>query len=224
MTARNVSPAVTRWRLTVVGDQVCGYAAPAGGPLPCLLRLEADGAAIAIAYATGYRNEAAAAGIRLGWCGVALPGLRQAAGIADRVQVRCGATGLLLLDVPLDEPDPLATRPVMTAADILAHARGRDGCAATTHILPFAAATLRGGGIAGLMAAAYRSLLGREADAAIVAAWQAHPPDDPVSAVLAMILTSEEYRAAGGVIPGPFHPAFGFDLAPLDDRFTPPAG
>ncbi|WP_156680433.1 hypothetical protein [Sphingomonas profundi] len=214
--AGRVAP-VAAHALAIAGEAIVGYAAPAGGPLPCTLRLEADGAAIAIERATRFSPEAAAAGVRHGWCGVVLPGLPLAAALADVAQVRCHASGRLLIEVAVPLPQSAPAPPPLTVEQLIARAHERDSCGAIEWILPFAEATLRGRGIAGFLDAAYRTLLGRAVEPELAARWAQQPPPDAMRQALLMILTSPEHASVPGrVMPGPFHPDFAFDLAPLD--------
>lgn len=208
---------VAAFELHVAGDRIVGYAAPARGRLACALALEADGETIAIGRATRFSAVAATREIRFGWCGVMLPGLHAAAALADGFVVRCLASGAVVLEdeTPAPPHHPPAPCPLSVEA-ILSHVREADCCDDPAAILPFVEATLRRDGMPTMLDLAYRTLLGRAADEAIVAAWKAHPPDDAARTVLAMIAHAREYRQSGRMAPGPFHPAFAFDPAPLD--------
>ncbi len=119
------------------------------------------------------------------------------------------------MDLPVAQPAPPAAQRLDLFA-LLAHARRDEICDDPAHILPFAIASYDGGDIPALLAATYRSLLKRNPDDHVIAAWQAAPPAQPVHAALNMILTAPEYLDdPRRFIPGPFHPAFAFDLSPF---------
>ncbi len=203
--------------LAVLDNRIVGHAAPAGGPLPCGLRLEADGAIIAITRATGFSPDAAARGLRRGWCGVTLEGLDVAAALADSMQVYCVTSDRLLLETAVPAPSFVSDAPLTVEG--LLDAMRREGCGITpASLLPFAQATLRRQGLHAMLDATYRTLLGRAADADVVAAWQADPPPEAAQAAIAMIAGSIEFRdRPGHMVPGPFHPQFAYDRGLIDD-------
>lgn len=208
--------AVARHMLALTDGRITGFAAPAGGPSPCLLQLEADDEPLAIARATRHSAQAAQRGVRLGWCGVVLDGCDVAAALSDRIVVRCAVSGETLLEANAPPPRPPSTTS-LSVFDILAHARRDDACDNPASLLPFAEAALDRGGIAEMLAGTYRTLLGRMPEPELVAIWQAAPPASAAYAAFRMVLTSPEYLGdPRRFVPGPFHPAFGFDLGTLD--------
>ncbi|TVV70741.1 hypothetical protein [Sphingomonas solaris] len=211
---------VAAFVLAVEGNRIAGHAAPAAGRLPCAVRLEADGEVIAIARATRFSADAAAAGIRLGWCGIVVDGLDLAAALADRARLVCVTSGAVLLEVAVPSPAlPAALPAPLSVAGLIAEAQQGEACDEAGAIHPFALATLQRHGVAGVLDAAYRTLLLRPAEASMIADWQALPPlRDLAGMALQVLLTSTEYRdRPGHIIPGPFHPTFAFDLSPFDE-------
>lgn len=199
----------------VEGDRIFGYAAPqAGGP--CLLRLSADDTAVSFAVAGGYSKAAAREGLRSGWCGFELHGVRTAIGLGDRVEVSCAVSGRILKSLLLGGDDmpaaPSATRS-LTVEELLHVVREPRSSPSLEQLLPFAMNHYRRHGTQSFRDMAYLTLLGRWPDA--TAAY----PDDAIAeeerrltAYLEDLVWSEEFGAKwAGQLPGPFHPGFRFD-------------
>lgn len=196
--------------------RIFGYAAPqAGGP--CLLRLTADDTPISFAVAASYSKTAAKEGLRSGWCGFELHGLRTAIGLGDRVEVSCVVSGRILKSLPSKDesmpPPPTATRS-LTVEGLLSLVREPRTCSEAEQILPFAMNHYRRHGAQAFRDMAYLTLLSRWPDAS------APYPDDAISQeerrisrYLEDIIGSGEFVSKwGGELPGgPFHPNFRFD-------------
>ncbi len=197
-------------------DVLTGYAAPRTGGQPCLVTLSADDRPIVQVRAARHSDAAELAGLRSGWCGFELPGLAQAFAVGDQVRVRCGVSGDVLAEVRLD-PALFADRPqtltTLTASDILAHARHSETSPDVDHILPFARAHFERYGTRPFIEATYMTLLRRWPDQTVQLEPDADLTDDQrIAAFLDEIVEGKEFTQAwGGLIPGPFHPAFRYD-------------
>lgn len=194
-----------------------GYAAPAGGPAPCLLRLMADGIPIAAARATRYAPAARAKSIRLGWCGVRLPGLAMASAVGRTLDVRCGVSDRVvwqrMANAPL--PGPGTTGRMLTVFEIIALSRAEDQSPSLTEIRPIMEQHLRQHGEASFVNATYETFLGRPVDAGSLPIFLGNG-DDLFKSTVETVLGSMEYRAKPvPFIPGPFNAAFRYDLDAL---------
>lgn len=211
---------VATCEIDIQQGRVIGHAAPAGSPAPCLIALISAETPIAYARATGFSADAAAAGLRMGWCGFDLPGLRQAFALGDLARVICGVSGDLLQEIAADPTAfefPLPGARTLSAADIVRLAQGGEVCDTIDQLLPFALAHRQRYGDRATIEAAYQTLLRRWPDGG--APQSIDGPDDldadaHVLHLLTAMIDSEEFRQLwAAAIPGPFHPAFRFDRA-----------
>lgn len=202
-----------------MGSHLLGYAAPDAGPAPCLLRLSADGVPVSAARATRYSPAAKAKSVRLGWCGVRVPGLALAAAVGTRLELRCGVTGRILwrraARAPVAEM-PDRNRP-LTVFEIIALSRAEDEAPSLNEIRPLLECHLASLGTASLVRATYETFLGRTAERTAVEAFGELTNSAMVDTVLNTVMSSAEYRDnAMRMIPGPFNAAFRYDLRALD--------
>lgn len=200
----------------VNGESIIGFAAPQSGG-PCLLKLTADDTPISFAVAAAYSEAAATEGLRSGWCGFELHGLRAAIALGGRVEVSCAVSGRILKSLTFkgdDMPSPAATSHSLTVEDLLGMIRKPRSCSGADQILPFAMNHLRRHGVQSFRDMAYLTLLGRWPDGS------APYPEDHIaeekkriSVYLDALLESEEFQSkwAEQLLPGPFHPNFRFD-------------
>lgn len=204
----------------IKGDRIVGYAMPqAVGP--CLLRLSSDDTPISYATATAYSETAAAQGLRGGWCGFELHGLRLAMGLGERVEISCAVSGRILKSVPAtlaDMPAAPAASRSLTVEGLLRLVREPRSCASTAQLLPFALNHYRRHGAQSFRDRAYLTILGRWPDAL------APYPDDSIAEEELRIATYIEDLADSaeltekwteGTFIGPFHPDFRFDTTGL---------
>ncbi|WP_427790994.1 hypothetical protein [Brevundimonas diminuta] len=203
----------------VEGARVFGYAAPQSGG-PCLLRLSANDTPISFAVAAGYSAAAAKEGLRSGWCGFELHGLRSAIALGERVEIACAVSGRILKSMTLDADDmppaPGATRS-LGVEELLAEVRQPRCCPELAQLVPFAVNHLRRHGDQSFRDMAYLTLLGRWPDNA------APRPDSKiaeeekrVATYLSGITASKEFAEKWGTqLPGPYHPDFRFDTTGL---------
>lgn len=192
-----------------------GYAAPTGGA-PVLLKLTSDQTPIAFVRATAYSQAAADAGLRSGWCGFTLTGLSEAFAVGDDVELKCVASGQILKAFTLED---LALRPLpaqtpLSAIDLVALTRRAECCPTVEILTSFGLNHLRRHGHRHFIEASYQTLLGRWPDSAAPEMdLELETQEDQVLAYLNDLLASSECLARwGGLIPGPFHPAFRFDI------------
>lgn len=203
----------------IEGARVFGYAAPQSGG-PCLLRLSANDTPISFAVAGGFSAAAAKEGLRSGWCGFELQGLRAAIALGERVEIACAVSGRILKSVSLDAedmpPPPSVTRS-LSVEELLSEVRAPRGCPGLEQLLPFAMNHYRRHGAQSFRDMAYLTLFGRWPDEAA-----AHPDGEIVedekriSAYLDDLVWSEEFASKwAGQLPGPYHPDFRFDTTGL---------
>lgn len=219
MTSHYSNAPVAVSEILVEGDRIFGYAAPQAGE-PCLLRLSADDTPIGFAVAAGYSKAAAKEGLRSGWCGFELHGLRTAIGLGDRIEVSCAVSGRVLKAILVsgeDMPPPPAATRSLTVEDFLNVVREPRCSPGMEQLLPFALNHYRRHGPQSFRDMAYLTLLGRWPDEA------AAYPDDTIDEdekritnYLESLVWSDEFGAKwAGQLPGPFHAGFRFDTTGL---------
>lgn len=198
-------------------DCLQGYAAP-NGATPAQLRLISDNTTIAVVRATGYSAAAAASGLRLGWCGFELHGLRQAFAVGDAVKLCCGVSGEVLATLPQEALSPvMPPAKQLSVLDLISVVRSPESCPSINELLPFAVNHYRRHGARQFIEASYQTLLGRwpEVNAPDVD-FDLDTEEERVEAYLDDIIDSEEYQEKwDGIIPGPFMAGFRFDLSGL---------
>lgn len=203
----------------IEGARVFGYAAPQSGA-PCLLRLSANDTPVSFTVAGGFSEAAAKEGLRSGWCGFELHGLRAAIALGERVEVACAVSGRILKSMTLgadDMPSPLGATRSLSVEDLLAEVRQPRCCPDLEQLLPFAMNHFRRHGDQSFRDMAYLTLLGRWPDNA------APRPDSKIAeeekrvwTYLEDIVSSSEFDAKwAGQLPGPYHPDFRFDSTGL---------
>lgn len=198
-----------------------GYAAPVSGHAPCLLELTADDVPVAVARATGFSIAAQAKSIRLGWCGVKLPGLAMATAIGTDLQVRCGVTGRSLWRHKARAPiaGPIAQNKPLTVFEIIALSRAEDASPGLAEIRPIMRQHLHRFGPASFVNATYETFLGRSAEQTALQNLGAKMDDRAIDNFLKDIFESPEYNSIKFPgIPGPFSFSFKYDLDSLDQR------
>lgn len=200
----------------VVDDRIQGIAAPIGGPLPCQVGLFAGDVPVAFARAARFSQDAEDAAIRLGWCGFELPGLEQALALGGLIQLRCGASGAVLMKPKID-PDIFSTSVrsprILSVFEAIRNTREAEACPDTKRLALFAREHLRLHGPRGVLSATYRTILGREIDPTGLAMWD-HVSDlsDLVDEFIEDLVNSSEYQNMPvQVLPGPFQTAFAYD-------------
>jgi hypothetical protein len=212
---------VVRFTLEGQGAFIMGQAAPRGGPAPCVLKLTSDDRPIAYARATRFSPAAQMAGLRAGWCGFHLHGVREAFAIGEEVAVSCGVSGERLASINLDQT-LMSTAPgqsvTLTVSDLVALARDAEMAPDAEAILPFAVGHLKRRGARPFIEAAYRTLLRRWPDDGVDYDQLEGETDEGRAAdYLARIGASEEFEQKwGGRFPGPFNPSFAFDRDLID--------
>lgn len=198
-----------------------GFAAPKNGIAPCLLKLSSDNTPITFGRATRLNAIAASRGLRQGWCGFEISGLRQAFAIGDDVRVTCAVSGETLaqlsFDAALFSSEPAATRTLKTA-DLTRFARGGEMCADVDDLLPFAMAHYQAFGARAFIEASYLTILRRWPD--LTAPDIVGADEDTIDMVLAIwlrdLVDSDEFQNQWAAeIPGPFHQAFRYDRSLL---------
>lgn len=210
---------VAAYDIAIEGSRIFGYAAPQSGG-PCLLRLSSDDTPINFAVAGAYSEAAANQGIRSGWCGFELHGLRLAIALGERVEIACAVSGRILKahNYNAEDMPPLsAVSRSLSVEELLSEIRGPRCCPSPEILLPFALNHYRRHGAQAFRDMAYLTLLGRWPDAA------APYPDERIAEdekrILAYIddlVSSEEFLSRwGGQLPGPFHPDFRLDTTGL---------
>lgn len=219
MSGLSAHPPVARFELCADGDDLCGYAAPASGARPCVLKLVSDDVPIRFIRAGGFSAEAKDAGIRFGWCGFVVVGLAEAFAIGSRVELRCAATNELLAKIPF-VPEILEARSAVervSAPDVLRAAAASEMAAEMITILPFAIQHRKLFGARELVKASYLTLLGRPPDDDDAEAWEAKVGDDDEAAfLLEKLIDSHEFKdGLRAAIPGPFHHTFRYDRSLL---------
>ncbi|NBB63515.1 hypothetical protein GVN18_30075 [Pseudomonas sp. ODNR1LW] len=195
------------------GDVLRGYAAPSGFE-PALIKLVAGDIPITFARAAGFSPAAEDAGVRLGWCGFELPGLRQAFAISDDVKVCCGVSGEILSTIPGDLVSKEIPPSVeLSAHDLLLKVRSLDCCRTLDPLTPFALNHYRRHGARQFIEATYQTLLGRWPDDTVPDLELSLSSDEErVIFYLIDVIGSEEYAAKwGDLIPGPFSTGFRYD-------------
>lgn len=206
---------------TAHGVVATGWAAPARGRLPCVLHLRAGPALLAVAKATRYSAEAAARGVRLGWCGFRVGDLSAGAALAEEVTLACAVSGAVQArwgaDDVADRAEP-AGRPVLTVPEYQDALARVTGCEDPETILPFARRLYRLRGDMELVAACYRWVLQRSpATTEIREFIKVRPEGALIEAALNMLMGSEEYALRPRYLSGPFDGDFPFDAAALDE-------
>lgn len=210
---------VTAYDIVVEGGRIFGYAAPQSGG-PCLLRLSADDTPISFAMAGGFSEVAAAEGLRSGWCGFELHGLRLAIALGERIEIACAVSGRILKTMTFGAGDmpPLSTvSRSLSVEELLSEVRAPRCCPNLETLLPFALNHYRRHGVQSFRDMAYLTLLGRWPDAA------APYPDGEIaedekriSSYIDDLVWSEEFGSRwGGQLPGPYHPDFRLDTTGL---------
>lgn len=222
MSATMTYAPVAAFELVRGGEKLQGFAAPSGGPAPCLVKLTAGETPIAFAQAGRFSAAAAAAGLRLGWCGFDIPGVRQAFAIASEVTLSCGVSGETLATIPFDPALFEGGQPAestLSVIQLLTLARDGEMAEDIAHILPFALAHLRRHGARALIEASYQTLLRRwpDGDANMnLHVEEGQTDEDAVAAHLGNMAGSAEHNSqVAPAIPGPFHQAFRYDRAVL---------
>lgn len=204
------------------GDHLVGYAAPVNGHSPCLLELIVDDTSIAFARATRFSSAARAKSIRLGWCGVKIPGLAMASAIGNHFQVRCGVSGRPLwrykTRVPIEGP-PVQGYP-LTVFDIITLSRTEDCSPGLAEIRPIMWQHLRKMGAKSFINSTYETFLGRHAEQGALTVLSDKSSEGMMDYFIGDILGSAEFKSKNiaGVIPGPFSFSFKYDLDILDEK------
>lgn len=200
---------------------LAGFAAPARGLSPCLIRLSADEAPIAFTRATRHDPEAAARGLRHGWCGFEMAGLRQAFAIGDAVRLSCGVSGETLVQIPFDpalfQPQPVTAR-TLSVHDLTRLVRAGEMCADVDQLLPFALAHHQKYGARAFIEAAHQTLLRRWPDSSDpdLEEIPGASTEETVALYLHSLVEGLEFSSLWlAEIPGPFHDNFRFDRSPL---------
>ncbi|MEN5146855.1 hypothetical protein [Brevundimonas diminuta] len=203
----------------VEGGRVFGYAAPQSGA-SCLLRLSANDTPISFAVASSFSDAAAKEGLRSGWCGFELHGLRSAIALGERVEVACAVSGRILKSMTLgpdDMPAPSGGSRSLSVEELLAEIREPRCCPNVEKLLPFAMNHFRRHGEQSFRDMTYLTMLGRWPDNA------APRPDNKIAeeekrilVYLKDITSSGEFDMKwAGQLPGPYHPDFRFDTTGL---------
>lgn len=213
------NPPVAVADVLIEGARIFGYAAPQSGG-PCLLRLSANDTPVSFAVAGGFSPAAAKEGLRSGWCGFELHGLRAAIALGERVEVACAVSGRILKSLSLDAddmPPPPAVARSLSVEELLREVRQPRCSPGVEQLLPFALNHYRRHGAQSFRDMAYLTLLGRWPDAAAAYPDAAIAEDEKrVSVYLEDLVWSEEFGAKwAGQLPGPHHPDFRFDTAGL---------
>lgn len=201
----------------VEGDVLRGYAAPRDFE-PALIKLVAGDTPIAFARAAGFSPAAEGAGVRLGWCGFELPGLRQAFAISEDVKVCCGVSGenlsMISGDLVSKEVPPSVE---LSAQDLLSKVRSLDCCRTLDPLTLFALNHYRRHGARQFIEATYQTLLGRWPDSSVPDINPSPLSDEErVIFYLIDVIGSAEYGSKwGDLIPGPFSSGFRYDRTGL---------
>ena len=198
-------------------DRLTGYAAPSGRS-PTLLKLTANDTPITFARGTGYSTAAAAAGLRLGWCGFEIYGLRQAVAIGDDVKLICAVSGEVLAALSLnllDKAPPAAVR--LSAEDLVSMVRAPECCSDLEVLMPFAMNHYRRHGARQFIEASYQTLFSRWPDSqAPELDLDCETDEECVERYLMDMMESKEFALKWGDLwPGPFLSTFRFDLTGL---------
>lgn len=198
-----------------------GIAAPRSGLAPCLIRLSSDDTPIAFGRATRLNPAAETRGLRQGWCGFEIAGLRQAFAVGDDVRLSCGVSGETLAQLPFDpglfSPEGSAPR-TLTTLDLTRLARGGEMCASVGDLMPFALAHYRTFGERAFIEASYQTLLRRWPESSAPGCGDADSGnlEMVVAAWLYSLADSDEFlNLWAAEIPGPFHQAFRYDRSLL---------
>lgn len=212
---------VATFELQDHGGTVSGFAAPKAGVAPCLIKLSSDDTPIAFGRATRLNRGAATRGLRQGWCGFELAGLRQAFAVGDDVRLTCGVSGETLAQLPyspsLFPPEPVTTRTLSTT-DLTRLARSGEMCADVDDLVPFATAHYQSFGSRAFVEASYQTLLRRWPDNSAMGVEDADGEalEMAVTMYLRGIADSDEFQNLWvAEIPGPFHQAFRYDRSLL---------
>lgn len=201
--------------------QLAGFAAPAKGGLPCLIRLSSDDASIAFTRATRHDEAAATRGLRHGWCGFEIPGLRQAFAVGDTVRLSCGVSGDVLANIPFDETLFQAFKVpshTLSVVDLIRLVSGGDLCADVDDLLPFAVAHHQKHGARAFIEATYQTLLRRwpDQDAPGLGETDGGTLELAAAVYLRKMIDSDEFQKVWSAqIPGPYHDDFRYDRALL---------
>lgn len=219
MTQNYAHSPVSVFEAAVEDGVIVGYAAPQSGS-PCLLRLSSDNLPISFAAAAGFSDAAAAAGLRSGWCGFRLHGLRQAVAVGERIEISCAASGRILKTLEGGEAAMPASAPAvksLTVLDFLAEVREPRMCVSSEQLLPFALNHYRRHGGQSFRDMAYVTLLGRWPDAAAPHVDESiEIEEERILAYVDDLIESDEFnRKWNGMIPGPFHQDFRLDTTGL---------
>ena len=194
---------------------IVGYAAPKAGIKPSALRLLSDGEAVCVARASRYSADAAAAGLRVGWCGFELPGLAKALAIGSAVSIVCAATGAELEQLSLS-PEIFAhqgARTSLTAEQVFLSGSAGERCADLYEVAPFAIDHRNRHGCHSFIEATYQMVLDRMPDPkARKLLAETVETDEGLVKFLSGLIDSEEHTALPlRLFPGPFHPSFRYD-------------
>lgn len=219
MTQNYAHSPVSVFEAAVEDGVIVGYAAPQSGA-PCLLRLSSDDAPISFATAAGYSDAAAAAGLRSGWCGFALHGLRQAVAIGDRIEISCAVTGNVLKTLSGGEaamPTAPSSVKSLSVLEFLAEVRQPRTCVSGEQLLPFALNHYRRHGGQSFRDMAYVTLLGRWPDAGAPHVDEnINIEEERIRTYINDLIRSGEFaKRSNGMIAGPFHHDFRFDTTGL---------
>jgi hypothetical protein len=214
--ASTYSPVAT-FELHKRSGKLAGFAAPAKGVSPCLIRLSSDDASIAFARATRHDADAARRGLRYGWCGFEIAGLRQAFAIGDTVRLSCGVTGETLAEIPFDaslfEAVTVTSR-TLSVGDLTRLVRSGEMCADVDDLVPFAVSHYQHHGARAFVEASYQTLLRRWPDATApgVGDVDSESLELAVAIYLRSMADSDEFQNQWSAeLPGPYHDAFRFD-------------
>ena len=167
--------AVSQFFGTIVGVNLEGWAAPDRGRAPCQVSLYSGDIPIAFCRATRFSSEAEHEGVRLGWCGFALPALDQALALGGPVAVRCEVSGKVLMRPDLTprvfnnshkSPD------LMSVFEALEYLRKQESCPDAERLAVFGRNHLRRHGAHSFLNALFRSLLSRDADTEVLQLWR----------------------------------------------------
>lgn len=221
MSKINTYAPVAEFKLHDVSETVSGFAAPKSGPAPCLVKLSSDDTSIVFGRASRFDALAAGRGLRQGWCGFDLSGLRQAFAIGDDVRLSCGVSGETLAQLTLAptlfQAAPAAPQ-TLSVLDITRLARSGEMCVDVDDLVPFAAAHFRAFGERALVEATYQTLLRRwpDGNAAGIGDVEADSLEIAVGVYLRTMVESSEFKNLWAAeIPGPFHHAFRYDRSLL---------
>ncbi len=205
------------------GGALTGFAAPDGGPDPCLVELVCGGETLSMARAVGYSHSAAEGGLRLGWCAFVLGGLTSARSPEEAVEIRCALTARTLAAF---SPRDLAgrsdrERERTTVLGLRSFLGRLYGCLDVEQIRPFYEPFIAANTIRDCVKAAYEYFLRRTPSEIEIEGLAPHVPHPlTMDWIARLFIECDEFKAGPGFpLPGPFDPGFPFDRGVLE---TPP--